>query len=184
MWLLLSFNNSVNVEMPLLLLLLLVLPLCVSAKQALLEETVNDDVDETMYKSEKLDNIGDNIEELEEKLETKNVEVENLQTQLKEVKVQFAEIERKIEEVMLSTQNKDQNQEIARVKKQVADLEIKGDQGASLKSEMRAEVKKQVDKVLETLLRWMLAREPEDRPDMPAVIGRDWCRKRFPRLAS
>ena len=40
----------------------------------------------------------------------------------------------------------------------------------------------QVDKVLETLLRWMLATEPEDRPDMPAVIGHDWCRKRFPRL--
>ena len=42
----------------------------------------------------------------------------------------------------------------------------------------------QVDKVLETLLRWMLATEPEDRPDMPAVIGHDWCRKRFPRLSS
>ena len=40
----------------------------------------------------------------------------------------------------------------------------------------------QVDKVLETLLRWMLATEPEDRPDMPAVIGHDWCRKRFPRF--
>ena len=42
----------------------------------------------------------------------------------------------------------------------------------------------QVDKVLETLLRWMLATEPEDRPDMPAVIGHDWCRKRFPRFES
>ena len=41
-----------------------------------------------------------------------------------------------------------------------------------------------MDKVLETLLRWMLATEPEDRPDMPAVIGHDWCRKRFPRFES
>ena len=50
----------------------------------------------------------------------------------------------------------------------------------TFKSEIRL-YSTQVDKVLETLLRWMLATEPEDRPDMPAVIGHDWCRKRFPR---
>merc|ERR1719228_1426556 len=42
-------------------------------------------------------------------------------------------------------------------------------------------VPQSVDKVLETLLRWMLAPEAAERPDMPAVIGHDWCRKRFPR---
>ena len=72
--------------MSLLLILLLVLPLsnCESSN-----ETVRDDLEETMYKSEKLDRIEDKVEELEEKLETKNAEVENLQEQLKEVKVQF-----------------------------------------------------------------------------------------------
>ena len=134
-----------------LLLLHLLLHLCVSAKQSRLEEAVKDDLEEIMCKTEKLDGTESIIEELESKLETKIVEVENLQTQLKEVKVQFAEIERKIEEVMLSSQNKDQNQEIACLKKQVADLEIKVDQGASLKSEMRAEVKKEVDEGLRDL---------------------------------
>ena len=40
----------------------------------------------------------------------------------------------------------------------------------------------QVDKVLETLLRWMLATEAGDRPDMQAILAHDWCRKRFPRF--
>ena len=72
--------------MSLLLLLLLVLPLsnCESSKGA-----VKDDLEETMYKSEKLNGIEDKVEELEKKLETKNAEVENLQEQLKEVKVQL-----------------------------------------------------------------------------------------------
>ena len=41
----------------------------------------------------------------------------------------------------------------------------------------------QVDKVLETLLRWMLATEAVERPDMQAILAHDWCRKRFPRFA-
>ena len=119
-------QHLVGAEMSLHLLLLLVLPLCVSAKQALLEETVNDDVDETMYKSEKLDNIEDKFEELEEKLETKNVEVENLQKRLKEMEVQFAEFESRVEEVILRTQKKN-HQEVAGLKSemkiQMADLQ-------------------------------------------------------------
>ena len=128
--------------MSLLLLFLLVLPLsiCESSK-----EIVQDDLEETIYKSEKLEEIEDKVEELENKLEAKNVELDNLQNQLKEVKMElgysqkkaadlenkFAEMENKMEEVMLSTQKKNQNQDVA-----------------SLKSEVRAEVKKEVDKVL------------------------------------
>ena len=78
-----------------------------------------------MYKSKKLDHIEKKVEDLEKKLETKNVEVEHLQQQLKEMKVQFAEIER-----VVSSQK---NQEVA-----------------SLKSEMRTEMKKELDKVLPT----------------------------------
>ena len=114
--------------MSLLLLLLLVLPLsnCKSSK-----ETVKDDLEETMYKNENMDRIQDKIEELEKKLETKNAEVENLQKRLTEMEVQFgrknkqvAEIERKMDEVILNTQ--------------------------SNQMECKAEVKKEVDKVLPT----------------------------------
>ena len=72
--------------MALLLLLLLALPLsnCESSK-----ETVKDDLEETMYKSEKLEGIEEKVEELETKLEAKNVEMANLQNQLKEVKMQL-----------------------------------------------------------------------------------------------
>ena len=93
-----------------LLLLHLLFHLCVSAKQTRLEDTVKDDLEETMYKGEKLNNVKEEelmqrVEErmdislktekahLEKKLKTKNVEVENLQQQLTEMKVQFAEIE-------------------------------------------------------------------------------------------
>ena len=88
MWLLLSYNNSVNVEMSLLLLLVLVLPLSnrVCSEQSGLKENVKDDLEETMYK---MDDIENKVEELERKLETKNVNVENLQKQLKELKAQF-----------------------------------------------------------------------------------------------
>ena len=81
-----KYNISVIAEMLLHLLLLLVLPLsnCESSK-----ETVKDDLEETMFKSEKLKGLKDKVEELEKKLETKNAEVENLQEQLKEVKVQL-----------------------------------------------------------------------------------------------
>ena len=104
--------------MSLLLLLLLVLPLanCESSK-----ETVKDDLEQTMYNSEKLNGIENKVEELEKKLETKNEEVENLQNQLNKMKVQFGS---KMEEVILNTQN---NQ-----------------------MECKAEVKKELDKVLPT----------------------------------
>ena len=84
-----------------------------------------------MYKNENMDRIQDKIEELEKKLETKNAEVENLQKRLTEMEVQFgrknkqvAEIERKMDEVILNTQ--------------------------SNQMECKAEVKKEVDKVLPT----------------------------------
>jgi len=38
-----------------------------------------------------------------------------------------------------------------------------------------------VERVLESLLRAMLSKEPEDRPHVRGVLGHDWCRKRFPR---
>ena len=62
MWLLLSYNNSFNVEMSLLLLLLLVLPLSnrVSSEQSGLEEN---DLGGMMNKIEKLNGIEDKFEE-------------------------------------------------------------------------------------------------------------------------
>ena len=38
-----------------------------------------------------------------------------------------------------------------------------------------------IDKVLESLLRVMLSKEPQDRPDIGTIKHHDWCRKRFPR---
>merc|ERR1711934_15268 len=95
------------------------------------ENGIGDKFEELMQRVERMD-ISWKTEkaDLEKKLETKNVEVENLQQQLKEMKLQFAEIESRVEEVMLRSQK---NQEVA-----------------SLKSEVRAEVKKEVDKVLPT----------------------------------
>ena len=109
---------SVSVEMSFLLLLHLLLHLCVvSAKQSRLKEMVKGDLEETVYKSGKLNNDQDKDDKLmqrvermeiswkaekahlENKLETKNMEVENLQQQLKEMKVQFAEIESRVEEI-------------------------------------------------------------------------------------
>ena len=151
---------SVVVKMSFLLLLHLLLHLCVSAKQSGLEETVKDDLEKTMYKSEKLNKV--NEEELmqrmgiswkkekahlENKLETKNVEVEDVQKQLKEMKVQFTAIESRMEEMMLNTQKKNQNQEMASLKKQVTEMESKLENVASIKSELRAELEKELDKV-------------------------------------
>ena len=98
----------------LLLLLVLVLPLtnCKSSN-----ETVKDDLEDTMYKKEKVGGIEDKVEELEKKLDTKNVEVENLQKWLTEL----------TEEVM---KMKNQKQDVAR-----------------LKHEVRTEVRKQVEQV-------------------------------------
>merc|ERR1712037_249542 len=136
MWLLVSYNNSVNVEMPLLLLLLLVLPLpnLVSSEQYGLQENVRDDLEETMYK---MDDIGNKVEELERKLETKNVDVENIQKQLKEMEVQFES--KVVEEVLLSTQK-----EVASLKSEMT-MQI-----ADLQNQCQTEVKKEVDKVLPT----------------------------------
>ena len=127
------YNVSVIAKMPPLLLLLLVLPLsiCVSSKQYGTGENVEDDLEEKMYKREKLDDMEDKFQELiqrmdnrwkmekdhlEKKLETKNVEIENLQKQLKEMEVQF---ESRMDEVMLSTQK---NQEVASLKMQIGDI--------------------------------------------------------------
>merc|ERR1711971_351846 len=99
---------GVIAKMSLLLILLLVLPLANSESS---KETVKDDLEQTMYKSEKLNGIEDKFEELEKKLETKNVDVENLQEQLKEMKVQ-------LDEVILNTRN-NQMECKAEVKKEV-----------------------------------------------------------------
>ena len=149
MWLLLSFNNSVNVEMPLLLLLLLVLPLSnpVSSRPSRLKENMKEE------KSEKLNDIDKKVEKLiqrmermdilEKKLETKNVEVENLLKRVEEGELQFSEIESRLEEVMLNTLK-----EVASLKSEMTM------QSHSLKSDgearCKAEVKKELDKVLPT----------------------------------
>ena len=154
MWLLLSNNNSVNVEMPLLQLLLLVLPLSnlVSSEQSGLKEN---DLGRMMNKIEKLNGIEDRFEEvmqrmegmdiswktekadLEKKLETKNEEVENLQTQLKGI---------------LTTQKKN-HQEVASLKSEMTvQMQKVQEKNQSLKSEVenhcQAEVKKELEKVL------------------------------------
>ena len=165
MWLLLSFNNSVNVEMPLLLLLLLVLPLSnpVSSEQS---ENVKDDPEETMYKSEKLEDKFEELmqrmermdiswktekADLEKKLETKNVEVENLQEQLKEVKVKMLATQRKNRQEVSSLKS-EMTMQIAEMKAQQKNQNR--EVAHSLKSEMemqcKAEVKKELDKVLPT----------------------------------
>merc|ERR1712037_76941 len=136
-------GNSVNVGMPLPLLLLLVLPLSnrVSSEQSRLEEEkyksenlngIDKKADELMQRMERLD-ISWKLEkaDLEKKLETKNAEVENLQERVKEGEVQF---ESRVEGLILRTQRKNENQEVA-----------------SLKSEMRADVKEEVDKGLRDL---------------------------------
>merc|ERR1712037_664165 len=61
-------GNSVNVEMPLLLPFFLVLPFClsnpVSSEHSGLKGNVKDDLEETLYKSENLDDIENAVEEL------------------------------------------------------------------------------------------------------------------------
>merc|ERR1711971_701668 len=123
----------------LLLLLVLLLSICVSSKQYRTEDKVEDDLEDKMYKREKLDDMEDKFQELmqrmdnrwkmekahlEKKLETKNVEVENLQKQLKEMEVQF---ESRVEEVMLSNQRNQRNQEVTslkgELKMQIGDLQ-------------------------------------------------------------
>jgi len=125
-------GNSVNVEMPLLLLLLLVLPLSnrVSSRPSGLKENMKEE------KSEKLNDIDKKVEKLiqrmermdilEKKLETKNVEVENLQKLVKEGEV-------------LNTLK-----EVASLKSELT-MQI-----ADLQNQCKAEVKKEVDKVLPT----------------------------------
>ena len=131
-----------------LLLLHLLFHLCVSAKQTRLEDTAKDDLEEEMYKSE--NNVNEREEELmqrmermdiswktekadlEKKLETMNAEMEKLQKRVKEGEVQIGDI----------------NEGSASLKKQVRDVESKLEEISSLKSDMRAEVKKEVDNVL------------------------------------
>ena len=148
--------------MSLLLLLLLLLTIynCESFGKSRLEDAARDDPEETMNKSEKPNSTEAKFEELEQrmermdiswklekarlekKLETKNVElVENLQQQLEEVKVQF---ESRMEEV----------EKVATLEKQVVAIESKVEEIASMEREVKmqckADVKKEVDKVLPT----------------------------------
>jgi len=146
-------GNSVNVEMPLLLPFFLVLPFClsnpVSSEHSGLKE--KDDLEETMYKNENLDDIETKVEELQRKLETKNVNVENLQKQLMEMEVQFeskvgeevaslksemTELQNQLKEV--KAEKKNQNQEIAKNLK------------SEVENQCHTEVKKELDKVLPT----------------------------------
>ena len=100
-----------------------------------MEENVKE---ETMYKSEKLDEIENKVEELEKKLEVKNAELENLQRRFNEV-----EFESRVEEVMLSTQKKN-HKELAGLKSEMT-IQI-----ADLQNQCKEKVKKEVDNVLPT----------------------------------
>merc|ERR1712210_31134 len=136
-------------EMSLLLLGLLlvhqVLSNGVSSKRSGLEDAVKNDPTEMMVKNE--NGIEDKFEELmqrvermdiswkmekanlERKLEVKTLEVENLNKRVKEVELQF---ESRLKEVMLNTQ------------KEVSSLKSDGE------AQCKAEVKKELDKVLPT----------------------------------
>jgi len=128
-------GNSVNVEMPLLLLLLLVLPLSnpVSSRPSGLKENMKEEKSEKLNdidkKVEKLNQRMERMDILEKKLEIKNVEVENLQQQVKEGELQF---ESRVEE------------EIASLKSELTM------QNTDLQNQFKAEVKKELDKVLPT----------------------------------
>merc|ERR1712037_559002 len=165
-------------EMGLLLLGLLllhqVLSNGVSSKRSGIEDAVKHDPTEMMVKNE--NSIGDKFEELmqrvermdiswklekanlERKLEVKNVEVENLHKRVKEGEGQF---ESRLEEVTMQVKEdmKNKNQEVAH----------------SLKSEMekqcKAEVKKELDKVLPTAVEQRLRDPPFE---MVCAHKHDW----------
>ena len=123
------------------LLLLLVLPLSnrVSSEQLGLEENVQNE-----EKSEELNDIDKKVEKLIQRMERMDILEKKLETK-------NAEFESRLEELMLSTQRKDENQEITSLKKQVTEIESKVEEVACLKSEMRADVKKEVEKGLRDL---------------------------------
>merc|ERR1712018_456595 len=167
------------------LLLLHLLSNCVNAKQIELEEDLGGDLEETMYKSQlnghemKVEELLQRMERmeiswkldkahLENKLESQNMELEKHQKQLEEMKVQcgyshkkatdlqneFAKMESKMKAVMLNIQEKHQNQEVS-----------------GLKSEVRAEVKKEEEKVLPTSVEQGL----RDLPfEMVCAFKREW----------
>merc|ERR1719209_1872154 len=109
---------------------------CVSSR-----ETARDDLEDRMYKSEKLDGKEDKIEELENKLEVKNVEVEKLQNQVKELKVQCGHSDKKAADL---------EKQFAKMEIKVEEMMLKKQEAAFLKSEVRSEIKKELDKVLPT----------------------------------
>jgi len=130
--------GSVTAEMSFLLLLLLVLRLsnCVSSK-----ETVRDNQEEMMYKGEKLEGKEEKLEELEIKLEAKNVKVENLEKEVKELKVQCGHSDMKAADL---------EKQFAKMESKMEEIMQKKQGVAGLKSEVRAEVKKELNKVLPT----------------------------------
>jgi len=137
-------GNSVNVVMPLLLLLLLVLPLSnpVSSEQSGLKENVNDDPEETMYKNEKLNGIEGKFSELMQRVKELEVQFESsleemmLDTQKSELAIQIADLQNQLKEVKVERKN--QNLEAAHNLKSQFEMQFK------------AEVKKELDKVLPT----------------------------------
>jgi|ERR1712192_41579 len=137
-------GNSVNVEMPLLLLLLLVLPLSnpVSSEQSGLKENVKDDPEETMYKSEKLNGIEGKLSELMQRVKEMEVQFESsleemmLDTQKSELAIQIADLQNQLKEVKVERKNQNL----------VAAHNLKSE----FETQFKAEVKKELDKVLPT----------------------------------
>ena len=146
--------------MSLLLLFLLVWSLFDSVSS---KEAVEDDRDEIMCKSEKLDGIEEKVKELEMKLEAKNVEVENFQKRLTEMEVQT---ESRVEE-MLRTRNQNQNQEVASLKSEMK-MEIAGIQNQL--QEVKAARKNQNQEVAKSLKNEMTAAVDQGLRDLPFEI--------------
>ena len=139
------YSSSVMDEMSLLLLgfLLLHSSKCVSSKESRLEETVKNDPTEIMFKNDN----GDKFEELMQRMERMEIgwklEKAHLETKLEAQNIEMNNHQQQLEEMSVQFENRD---------KEVADQNC--EVGKSLKNEIKmqckAEVKKELDKVLPT----------------------------------
>ena len=139
------YSSSVMDEISLLLLgfLLLHSSKCVSSKESRLEETVKNDPTEIMFKNDN----GDKFEELMQRMERMEIgwklEKAHLETKLEAQNIEMNNHQQQLEEMSVQFENRD---------KEVADQNC--EVGKSLKNEIKmqckAEVKKELDKVLPT----------------------------------
>ena len=114
----------------------LLLHICngVSSKQYKLEDAVKNDPTKIMFKNE--NGIGDKFEELMQRVERMDISW----------KLEKADLEKKLETKNVEVEN--QQQQLKEMKVQFAEIESR--MAVSVKSEVKVEVKKELDKVLPT----------------------------------